>query len=199
MYLLYRNTLSSNDRGATDRTSERHTPVRELTPFIMNNLGLIVVIVLVAIVVVIVLLAVIATSIKKQQIIAYVEPSSAAEAQITQLKEAANHYTDVSAVVAILNQLGQMDNDALERLKSYPETARAAALLHYVSILESDLEAAQESLSRAHTGKDRSYSYSHINSQSELINERQQHVNNLRDKLDEAVKLSGLQSGLRAV
>lgn len=117
--------------------------------------------------------------------------------QIEQLKRAAEHYADVSAVVAMVTQLHELDNDAIERLKSYPETVQAAAWLHYVNVLGSDLQAAQKLLSEAHQGK---WHYEGYGS-SALVEARktcQQHVDEVRAKLDAAIRASG-RTGLRAV
>lgn len=119
--------------------------------------------------------------------------------QINQLRQAAEHYTDVSAVVAMIHQLDELDHDARLKLESYPEVVRAAAWLHYINTLGSDLQAAQMKLSDAHQGKDHWAIVIGVHNQEELIAARQQHVDNLRAKLDKAIELSGQPTGPRAV
>lgn len=153
-----------------------------------------------AVIVIIVLLGIIAWQLYRNtrvSLAVYPQLSLDLSNQLQQLKEAAEHYADVSAVVTMMRQLDELDEDALELIKSYPETVRAAALLHYINILGSDLQVAQQSLSNAHTGKDAWY-HSGYNSPAAMLEGRQKHVDTIRAKLDAAVKLSG-QSGLRAV
>lgn len=110
--------------------------------------------------------------------------------QIQQLQAAVEHHADVSAVVAMVRQLDALDENALTLIKSYPETVRAAAWLHYINTLGADLQHAQQQLSAAHQMYRRADS---IN-----VEAAQAHVDSIRDKLDRAVELSG-QTGLRVV
>lgn len=120
--------------------------------------------------------------------------------QINLLRRAAEHYTNVSAVVAMLQQLDELDEDAVVLLSRYPQSVRAAAWLHYINCLGSDLQLAQQQLSDAHQGVGR---YSRANGfYSSLPDARedcQTQVNDLRAKLDEAIKLSGQSGGLRSI
>ena len=157
----------------------------------------------IAVIVIIALLGVIAWQLYRNtrvNLAVYPQLSMDLSDQIQQLKEATEHFVDVSAVVIMMRQLDELDEDALELIKSYPETVRAAALLHYVNVSGADLQAAQKSLSRAHQGQDQWYSYGGVgvSSQSHLIQARQQHVDTIRAKLDHAIELSG-HTGLRAV
>ena len=70
--------------------------------------------------------------------------------QIEQLRAAAQHHVEVSSVVAMVRQLEELEPDAIELLRSYPQSVRAAAMLHYTSALGSDLRAAHTQLSRMH-------------------------------------------------
>lgn len=65
------------------------------------------------------------------------------EAKLQQLEKASVHHVDVSAVVKLVSQI-DTNPDILERLKDYPKEVRAAAHLHYISILGSALQQAQE-------------------------------------------------------
>jgi hypothetical protein len=112
---------------------------------------------------------------------------------IRQIDRATSHYTDVSAVVEMVRQL-DADPDVLELIKSYPETVRTAAWLHYINALGADLQAAQKSLSRAHQRMDTSL----LGNQESFIASRQHEVDVIRAKLDAAIAASG-QSGLRPV
>ncbi len=114
---------------------------------------------------------------------------------IDEIGQAARHHADVSAVVELVRQL-DADPDALELIKSYPETVRAAAWLHYINQLGVALQAAQVKLQKAHDGElDALYSYSH----REAVTDQQQRVDNLRTKLDAAITASSCQPGLRSI
>jgi hypothetical protein len=108
-------------------------------------------------------------------------------------KNAVVHVTYVSEVVALVRNL-EANPDAQELLKSYPETVRAAAWLHYINILGGDLHTADNALSLAH-GLDANTWGSTKNYRVETA---QKHVDSLRAKLDTAVKLAG-QPSLRRV
>lgn len=111
---------------------------------------------------------------------------------IERLGRAVQHHADVSAVVEMVRQL-DADPDALELLKSYPETVRAAAWLHYINTLGADLQHAQKSLSNAHTGRTQYYN------QQGGIDARQKDVDAIRAKLDAAIKASGQAAGPRPI
>ena len=126
-----------------------------------------------------------------------VSPQMAAEleAVIHRIGAAAAHHADVSAVVELVRQL-DANPDALELIKSYPETVRAAAWLHYVNSLGASLQVAQNCLRKAHDGSyDRSYLYGH----NAAVDDWQKRVDALRVKLDAAIAASGQGLGLRAV
>ena len=108
---------------------------------------------------------------------------------IERIDMAIRHHTDVAAVVEMVRQL-DANPDSLELIKSYPETVRAAALLHYTNILGSSLQAAQNRLSAA-------YNSSSVYKR-DFINVAQREVDALRSKLDAAIQASG-QNGLRSV
>ncbi len=110
--------------------------------------------------------------------------------QIQRLEAAAQHHADVSAVVTMIQQLDELDEDVLELIKSYPETVRAAAWLHYVNVLGSDLQAAQLALSKVHRD--------HSDPNGPTIKAAQTKVDAIRVKLDKAIAASG-QSGLHIV
>ncbi len=105
--------------------------------------------------------------------------------------KAAQHHIDVSAVVKLVQQL-DADPNALELIKSYPETVRAAAWLHYINTLGADLRRAQQRLSESHAGK------GYVEPVPQYIDRDQARVDALRTKLDKAVEASG-QTGLRPV
>lgn len=115
---------------------------------------------------------------------------------LEQIKEASAHAASVSAVLSLMDQL-EDNPDALELIKSYPETVRAAAWLHYINILGADLQAAQVQLSHAHRGTGPYQHYSPTSLQQFRM-DCQDQVNIIRGKLDAAIKASG-QTGLRPV
>lgn len=108
---------------------------------------------------------------------------------IQEIDRAISHHVDVSAVAEMVRQL-DADPDVLELIKSYPETVRAAAWLHYINTLGADLQHAQKGLSKAHA--------LYSNPQSPSTIQAQANVDAIRAKLDAAIKASG-QSGLRPV
>lgn len=118
------------------------------------------------------------------------------DAELERIMSATAHAADVSAVLKLMEQLDD-NEDALELIKSYPETVRAAAWLHYINTLGADLQAAQKDLSDAHQGKGR-FQYHHGYMLADLRKGTQEHVDMIRAKLDKAVAASG-QSGLRLV
>lgn len=102
---------------------------------------------------------------------------------IQRLEAATRHHADVSAVVTMIQQLDELDEDVLELIRSYPETVRAAAWLHYVNVLGSDLQAAQLALSKAHRN--------HSDPNGLTIKSAQAKVDAIRVKLDKAIAASG--------
>ena len=112
-----------------------------------------------------------------------------ASAILREVQLATRHYVDVSAVVAMVQQNEEMNEDARERLSSYPQQVSAAAWLHYINTLGQALqnaqtEFAQSYIGQAHTAATRQH--------------RQAKVEELRVLLDRAIELSG-QTGLRVV
>lgn len=118
--------------------------------------------------------------------------------EVARLQRAAEHHADVSAVVAMMRQLDELDEDAVELLERYPESVRAAAWLHYINRLGADLQAAQQRLSNAHQGTGPFANY-YSGDLPGLQKKCQQHVDDLRAKLDKAIELSGQTGGLRSV
>lgn len=118
--------------------------------------------------------------------------STQVEEALQQVYLAISHHADVSAVVEMVRQI-EADPDVLELIKSYPETVRAAAWLHYINTLGADLQQAQKHLSDAHQGK-----VNYGIDKAGVIELAQQHVDTVRAKLHAAIKASG-QSGLRPV
>jgi hypothetical protein len=106
------------------------------------------------------------------------------------------HHATVSAVLALMDQIEEHP-DAIERLKEYPETVRAAAWLHYINRLGADLQHAQNRLSAAHQSQT-NYAYTDVHKQN-AINTAQNHVKDVRAKLDAAIAASGQKVGPRAV
>lgn len=103
------------------------------------------------------------------------------------LAAAVKHHVDVSAVVEMVRQL-DADPNALELIKTYPETVRVAAWLHYIDTLGASLQTAQTRLGRAYAEGSMAY----------VIESYKQQVDDIRAELDAVLKASG-QSGLRAV
>lgn len=97
-----------------------------------------------------------------------------------------HHYGNISAVLFDLYQLEQLDESSLKLLKTYPQMILTAALNRYIDLLESDLHKAQDALSKAHNGED----WTMLVEQSELIEDRQAHVDLLFAKLGMAVQLA---------
>lgn len=112
--------------------------------------------------------------------------------QIKQIQAAASHYADVSAVVAMIRQLDELDEDAVELLGEYRDQVVAATWLHWINHLAAALQKAQEELATALTPGGYVY-YS-----SEKIQSLQQRVQTLRTLLTKAYADSG-KSHLRVV
>lgn len=108
---------------------------------------------------------------------------------IVRLGRAVEHHVDVSAVVSLIRQIEQHP-DALEQLRHYPETVRAAAWLHYINCLGADLQAAQSELSRMQQTYSPRVSY---------VTDAQEKVDAIRSKLDAAIMASGQKFGPHAV
>jgi len=103
------------------------------------------------------------------------------DAVVTRAMSALAHATDVSAVVKLVNQLDE-DPGALELLKSYPETVRAAALLHRVNTLGADSQAAHEVLSEANGLSTHSYN-------NDEKKRARAHVEQVHAELNKAIEL----------
>lgn len=99
---------------------------------------------------------------------------------VDRLYRAAEHYADVSSVVAMMRQLDELDTGAIELIKSYPKAVQAAALLHFSNVLGADLQAAQRELSESHQRMDLTY----------VIDHRQERVDMIRAKLDKVVEMT---------
>lgn len=111
-----------------------------------------------------------------------------ASAILREVELATRHYVNVSAVVEMVQQLEELDENALERLKSYPESVRAAAWLHYINQLGSALQHVQADLNQSYV----------VSSLATLQTQRKAKVDELRSLLDKAILQSG-QTGLRVV
>ena len=133
---------------------------------------------------ILVMLVIIAISLLGRQSTQNIHPKVSIDlsGQIEQLRQAAEHHADVSAVVEMVRQLDEMDDDAIALLQSYPASVRAATWLHAINLLGSDLQAAQQQLSDAHTSS---------HAPQATIDHRQRRVDSLRAKLDQAIKASG--------
>ena len=112
-----------------------------------------------------------------------------ASAILREVELATRHYVNVSAVVEMVQQLEELDEGALERLKLYPESVRAAAWLHLIDQLgqalrDAQTEFAQSYIGQAHTAATRQH--------------RKEKVEELRAMLDRAIELS-VQTDLRVV
>ncbi len=120
--------------------------------------------------------------------------------QIAQIERASAHHADVSAVVSMVREIEKLDEDAVALLQNYPKAIQAAAWLHLINLLGADLQVAQQELSNANRSKG---GFSRANGFYGDINAArrgcQQHVDNLRAKLDAASKQSGQAGGLRAL
>lgn len=103
------------------------------------------------------------------------------------------HAADISAVLGLLDQLEE-NPDAVALLQNYPETVRAAAWLHYINRLGSDLQHAQSELSNAHQSN-----YAFPGTKEMAITSAQSHVDKVRSKLDTAIKASGIPARPHAV
>ncbi len=112
---------------------------------------------------------------------------------LARIEQSAEHAANVSAVIGLVRQL-DANPDALELIKNYPETVRAAAWLHHINLLGADLRYAQQRLSDAHQGKIRDFTRSN----QQIVDEYQQKVDAIRTKLDAAIMVSG-QSEARKV
>lgn len=108
-------------------------------------------------------------------------------AELDRIMKSTAHAAEVSAVLGLMKDL-EDHPDALALIAEYPKTVQAAAWMHRINRLGSDLQAAQTMLSHAHqqTGP-----YMHEYRIDEARKACQQHVDNLQSKLDAAVKASG--------
>jgi|GEM_PF-6403519 len=106
------------------------------------------------------------------------------------------HVADVSAILSLMDQIEEQP-DVIERLQEYPETVRAAVWIHYINCLGNDLRQAQLVLSEAHQAQT-NYVFTDAHKQN-AINNAQNHVKDLRAKLDAAIAASGQKVGPRAI
>ena len=111
-------------------------------------------------------------------------------AELDRIMKSTAHAAEISAVLGLMKDL-EDNPDAVALIAEYPKTVQAAAWLHYINRLGSDLQAAQTMLSHAHqqTGP---YAagrfYGNIGSAQKA---QQQHVDIVRAKLDAAIVASG--------
>ena len=112
-----------------------------------------------------------------------------ASAILREVQLATRHYVDVSAVVAMVQQIEEMNEDARERLSSYPQQVSAAAWLHYINTLGQALQDAQTELAQSYIG------HAHT---AATRQHRKEKVEELRAMLDRAIELS-VQTDLRVV
>lgn len=115
--------------------------------------------------------------------------------QVAEIGNGVRHYADVSAVLGLLEQIEERP-EVVERLREYSETIRTAAWLHYFDRLGHDLQQAQKSLSDAHQST-LGFGYASYDKE-QAIKRAQQHVDNLRAKLDAAIAASGQKVGPRS-
>jgi len=163
---------------------KKETPmsgITQLVELLSPYLPLVVVILLLLILVV----AVVALHRMRSQSVNLAMDTGAIDDAIERLQHSVAHVVDVSAVVELIAQL-DANPDAIELLKDYPEKVRAAAWLHYINKLGSDLQHAQNILSSAHRGEI-NYGYE----RSKHISNAQRHVDEVRAKLDAAITASG--------
>lgn len=121
-----------------------------------------------------------------------VQLSAGIDEAITRLGQATQHYVDVNAVVAMVRQLDEHP-DALELIKSYPESVRAAAWLHCINTLGSSLQEAQSQLAQKNKMRGQ-----FGGTWEGDVKRAQRYVDDIRAKLDAAVSASG-HSGIRSV
>jgi hypothetical protein len=107
--------------------------------------------------------------------------------QVNRLLDTIRQAADVSVVLSMVKQIQDMDEDALALLESYPASLRAAAWLHRINCLGSDLKAAQQQLSDAHQGQGMYYT---MRDRTAAVADCQAHVNDLSAKLDWAIEFS---------
>jgi hypothetical protein len=155
------------------------------------------VLLLVAVVALIVIAVLLSKLLKRQQVTQYeltLDPRFTK--QIADLGKSVRHHADISAILGIMDKLTE-DPTAIERLREYPETVRAALWLHYVKCLGDDLRQAQDELSRVHQARD--YEFHGPSGKNSAIVTAQAHIDGIRKKLDAAIAASGQPVGPRAV
>lgn len=114
------------------------------------------------------------------------EAGAAFERALQVLGETTGHYADVSAVLAMVRQIDEMDEDAVRLLESYPDSVRAAAWLHYINNLGAALQAEQDNLRRNFQ----------VYGNGMGVEER---IRELRSKLDDAIAQSRQTGSLRTI
>lgn len=168
----------------------------DIAQFIINNITLVALIGFLLIVGLLILIAVLLwrKSVAKTgpDIIFHMED------QVLRLERAAAHYADVSAVVAMVKQLKELDEDSVALLNSYPRSVVAAAWLARINYLGADVRAAQKQLSDANQGKGGfAHMYGTRLSDARLACRR--HVEEVQALLDTAVASSKQAGGLHSV
>lgn len=159
-------------------------PANWLIDPIQQNFELVVtallVMILIAILITIVVLAR-KRSANNQPNVLTVDTVSLTEA-VQRITNASAHAAQVSAVLSLVEQLEEHP-DALERIREYPQLVVAATRVHYVNTLGSDLQYAQDQLSKAHRGQlNARYSYD----RNRAIKAEQALVDALQAKLETA-------------
>lgn len=136
------------------------------------------------------LIGVLVVLVKRHKPTTVVLDSTGFTAELDRIMKSTAHAAEISAVLGLTKDL-EDNPDALALIQDYPETVRAAAWLHYINRLGSDLQAAQTVLSHAHqqTGPyEPGRFYGDLASAQKA---RQQHVDIVRAKLDAVIKASG--------
>jgi hypothetical protein len=166
---------------------QKATPVNSTDWLVMSNqfapsiiAALLVIIVALFIVALIVL-------VKRRKPTTVVLDTTGFTVELDRIMKSTAHAAEVSAVLGLMKDLEDYP-DALALIAEYPKTVQAAAWMHGINQLGSDLQAAQTMLSHAHqqTGP-----YLHEYRIGEVRKACQQHVDILQGKLDAAVKASG--------
>lgn len=159
-----------------------------VTSFIVENIAVLALALLAAVVVMLVVIVVVLTRRNHSH---HVRVGVDLTAPLAEIERALSHHTDVSAVVQMVRQIDELDEDAMELLKSYPENVRAAAWLHRINCLGADLQAAQQKLSDSHQGKG-SYSSVMLTTTSLDAHRKrnQELVDEISNKLNSAIETS---------
>lgn len=111
-------------------------------------------------------------------------------AELDRIMTSTAHAADVSAVLGLMEGLEEHP-DALALIQDYPKTVQAAAWMHYINRLGSDLQAAQTMLSHAHQQTGPYAPNKYFGNITSAQKAQQQLVDMIRTKLDAAVVASG--------